>query len=144
MAKAMYLTQAIGKAMLDVLVDTIDVTSAGTLKIYDGTKAVTANTATSGQNLLATLTFTATAFGAATTADPSVATAAGITSDTSADATFTATWARIANGTPTTCFDLSVGTVAAGTEDIQLNTTAIVTGATVALTAMTVTMPLHP
>jgi hypothetical protein len=140
MAGAPYLTKARGLAMLDLLVDAIDTGGAGTLKIYDGTKAATADTAVGAQNLLATLTFSATAFGSATNADPTVATAAAITSDSSADATFTATWFRIANGTPTTIMDGNVGTAAS---DINFNSVAFVTGATIAITALTITLPLH-
>ena len=75
MAANVYLTQARGPAMLDSLVDALDTGGAGTIKLYGDAQAATANTALGAQTLLATLTFTATAFGAATTADPSVATA---------------------------------------------------------------------
>jgi hypothetical protein len=142
MALNPYLTQARGAAMLDNLVDAIDTGGAGTIKFYTGTQAATANTALGAQVLLATLTFSATAFGAATAADPSVATAAAITSDSSADATGTVTWCRWANGSGTTILDCSAG-AASGTFDIEFNTDAFVTGATVSITALTVTMPLR-
>lgn len=140
MANNPYLTQAVGKAALDVIVDSLDVGGAGTIKIYSGTQAATANTALGAQVLLATLTFTSTAFGAATTADPSVATAAAITQDSSADATNTAAWARWASGGGTTILDCTVGTSAA---DINFNTTSFVSGAAVSISALTVTQPLH-
>jgi hypothetical protein len=140
MALNPYLTKARGQAMLDNLVDAIDTGGAGTIKIYTTAQAATADTALGAQVLLATLTFSATAFGAATNADPTVATAAAITSDSSADATNTAVWARIANGSATTIFDCSVGTA---TTDIVFNSVAFVTGATIAISAMTVTLPLH-
>ena len=101
MALNPYITQVRGKAMLDDLVDAIDTGGAGTIKIYADTQPVTANTAIAAQVLCATLTFAATAFGAATTADPSVATAAAIVDDTSADATDTGTFARWADGAAT-------------------------------------------
>jgi len=135
-----YLTQLSGKTMLDALVDAIDTGGAGTIAIYADTQAATANTAVGAQVLCATLTFNATAFGAATTADPSVATAAAITDDTSADATDTVTWARWANGAATTILDCTVG--AAGC-DINFNTDAFVSGATVSISALTVTQPLN-
>ncbi|MGA0060723.1 MAG: hypothetical protein ACO3RU_14160, partial [Planctomycetota bacterium] len=94
-----------------------------------------ADTAISGQTLLATLTFSATAFGGASNG---VATAAAITSDTSADATSTASWARIANGSGTTIMDVTVGTSG---DDINFNTVSFVTGATVSISALTVTVP---
>jgi hypothetical protein len=142
LALAPYLTQAVGKAALDSIVDTLDTGGAGTIKLYSASQAATANTALGAQTLLATLTFSATAFGAATTADPSVATAAAITSDSSADATNTVAWARWANGAATTVLDCSAG-ISTGTFDIEFNTDAFVTGATIAITALTVTLPLH-
>ena len=140
MALNPYITQAAGKAMLDTLVDLLDAGGAGTINIYADTQAATANTAVGAQVLLATLTFSATAFGAATTADPSVATAAAITDDTSCDATDTATWARWASGGATTVLDCTVG--AAGC-DINFNTDAFVSGATVSISTLTVTQPLN-
>jgi hypothetical protein len=140
-APNVYLTQLRGAAMLDSLVDAIDVGGAGTIKLYGDTQPVTANTAIGAQTLLATLTFSATSFGAATTADPSVATANAITSDSSADATEQVTWARWASGTPTTILDCTAG-ISSGTFDIEFNTDAFVTGATISITALTVTQPL--
>lgn len=142
MALNPYLTQAVGKAALDSIVDTLDTGGAGTIKLYTASQAATANTALGAQTLLATLTFNATAFGAATTADPSVATANSITSDTSADATGTVAWARWANGAGTTVLDCSAG-ISTGTFDIEFNTDAFVTGATIAISSLTVTLPLH-
>lgn len=130
------LTALTASAACDAVVDRLDVGGAGTLKIYDGTKAATADTAIGAQVLLATLTFSATAFGAAASG---VATAAAITSDASADATGTATWARWASGGATTTLDCTVGTSGA---DINLNTVSFVIGASVAITALTVTVPL--
>lgn len=141
MALAPYLTKATGQAALDAIVDRLDSGGAGTIKIYDGAKAATADTALGAQVLLATLTFSATAFGAASNADPTVATAASITSDSSADATGTATWARWASGGGTTILDCSVGTA---TSDIIFGTAAFVAGAVIAISALTVTLPLHP
>jgi hypothetical protein len=141
-ANNVYLTQLRGAAMLDSLVDAIDVGGAGTIKLYGDTQAVTANTAIGAQTLLATLTFNATAFGAATTADPSVATANAITSDSAADATEQVTWARWASGTPTTILDCTAG-ISSGTFDIEFNTDAFVTGATISITSLTVTQPLN-
>lgn len=102
---------------------------AGLLKIYDGTRPASGGTAT---NLLATLTLS----------DPcgsvlsGVLTLSAITSDTSADATGTATWARITDSTGTFVLDCSVG--ASGT-DIILNTAAIVIGAQVSVTSAVLT-----
>ena len=129
------LTNAAASAAADAVVDRIDTGGAGTIKIYTGTIPTDADTAVGAQVLLATLTFSATAFGAASNG---VATASAITSDTSADATGTAAWARIASGAGTTQLDVTVGTTG---EDINFNTVSFVTGATVAITALTYTQP---
>ena len=129
------LTNAAASAAADAVVDRIDTGGAGTIKIYSGTIPTDADTAVGAQVLLATLTFSATAFGAASNG---VATASAITSDTSADATGTAAWARIASGAGTTQMDVTVGTTG---EDINFNTVSFVTGATVAITALTYTQP---
>lgn len=129
------LTNAAASAAADAVVDLIDAGGAGTIKIYDGTIPTNADTALGAQVLLATLTFSATAFGGAVNG---VATASAITSDTSADSTSTATWARIASGAGTTIMDVTVGTSG---DDINFNTVSFVSGATVAITALTYTQP---
>lgn len=106
----------------------------GYLRIYNGTQPATADTAISGQTLLAELRFNATAFGAASAG---VATANAITADSSADNTGTASWFRALKSDGTTAvFDGSVGTSAA---DLTLNSTAISSGAQVSVTSFTYT-----
>jgi hypothetical protein len=118
-------------AEADAVCDLLD---NGYLRIYDGTQAATADTALGAQVLLAELRWNATAFPAASSG---VATANAITSDASANATGTATWFRALKSDGTTVvFDGSVGT---GTNDLVLNTTSIVSGATVAVSAFTYT-----
>lgn len=111
--------------------------NSGKLRIYDGSQPANANTALSGQTLLAELTFNATAFGAAASG---VATANAITSDSSADATGTASWFRCVKSDGTTV--LMDGTVGTSGANANFNSTAIQSGATVAITAMTLTVPL--
>ena len=108
--------------------------NSGFLRIYDGTQPTDADTAIGAQVLLAELTFNATAFGAAVNG---VATANAITADSSANATGTATWFRAvrSNGT-SVLFDGSVGTSGA---DLNLNTTSIVSGASVSVSSFTYT-----
>lgn len=109
--------------------------NSGFLRIYDGTQATDADTALGAQVLLAELTFGGTAFGAAVAGSAS---ANAITSDTSANATGTATWFRCLKSDGTTVvFDGSVGTA---TANLILNSVAISSGATVACSAFSVTM----
>lgn len=113
------------QAAISALVNT------GTLKIYTGTQPANANTAVTVQTLLATLTFSATAFGSPTAG---LATANSITSAT-AVATGTAAWFRVLKSDGTTVvFDGSVGTSGC---DLNLNSTAITSGATVAVSSFT-------
>lgn len=108
--------------------------NSGRLKILDGTQPATADTAISTQVVLADLTMNATAFGAAVAG---VATANAITSDTSADATGTATWFRLFKSDNTTVIcDGSVGTASA---DMILTTVSIVAAASVSITSFTLT-----
>jgi hypothetical protein len=122
-------------AMLDAINTALNAGSgAGTIKIYSGTQPANGDAAESG-TLLATLTLTDPAAGAASAG---VLTLSTITEDASADATATATWARLEDSAGTNVFDGDVGTASAM---INLNTTAIVTGGPVRITSFTITMP---
>jgi hypothetical protein len=106
----------------------------GSLRIYAGTPPADANAGLSGNTLLANLPLSATAFGAAVNG---VATANAITSDSSADATGTATFFRVLESDGTTVvFQGTVGT--SGTE-LVLNNTSIVAGGNVSVTSLTYT-----
>lgn len=126
------ITNAVASAQADVLGDALD---SGTIKIYTGTIPADADTALGAQVLLATLTFNAAAFPAASNG---VLTAAAITSDTAIDATGTAAWARIASSGATTKMDVTVGTSG---EDINFNSVAFQSGAEAAITSLTITVP---
>lgn len=115
-------------ARLDAI--TTAVGSSGKLRIYDGTRPATGGTATT---LLAELTLNATF---APGASSGVLTLNAITSDTSADATGTATWFRLTTSGGTAVVDGNVGTSGS---DLNLNTTSIVAAATVAVTSFTIT-----
>jgi hypothetical protein len=140
MAALMGISNAIAIVMCDAAVDALDGgASAALVKIYGDTRATDVDTAVGAQTLLGTLTCSDPAFGSAVDIAPGArATANAITSDTSADATDTATWFRATTSTPTACFDGNVGTSSA---DMILNTTAIVAGAEISITSWTVTMP---
>lgn len=114
--------------------------NGGTLNIYTGTQPTDANTAISGQTLLVTLTFSATAFGGGVASGSAgskvvTATANAITSGT-AVATGTAAWFRILTSSSAVCIDGSVGTSGA---DLNLSSTAVSTGAVVSVSSFTIT-----
>lgn len=110
--------------------------NSGKLRIYDGSQPANANTAISGQVLLAELTFNSTAFGSASSG---VATANAITSDSSADATGTASWFRCVKSDGTTV--LMDGTAGTSGCNLNLNSTSISSGATIGVSAGTLTLP---
>lgn len=104
------------------------------LRIYSGSQPATAGAETT---ILAQLTCNATF---APAASSGVLTLNSIASDTSANATGTATWFRIYQSDATThVLDGTVSTVAAGTGDLQLDDTSIVLGGTVAISSATIT-----
>ena len=112
-----------------------DALNNGYIRVFDGTQPTNADTAVGAQVLLAELRFGADAFPAASNG---VLTANAITDDSSANATGTATWARIlASDGTTVWFDGSVGTSAA---NVILNTTSIVTGAVVSCSSLSLTV----
>jgi hypothetical protein len=107
--------------------------NSGYLRIYDGAQPANADTAITTQTKLAELRFNATAFAAAVAG---VATANAIVSDTNTVAG-TAAWFRLleSDGTTVIC-DGSVGTAGC---DINLNTTSIASGGTLAMSSFTYT-----
>jgi hypothetical protein len=139
MANAFYITAAVAQSMMTAFNTAVDAGTAAVINIYDGTPPASADAALASNNLLAQLTMSSTAFGAATAANPSVVTANAITSDSSADSTGTASFFRIlTQNAGTVCTQGSVGTSAA---DMNLNTTAITSGSTVSITSATVSLP---
>lgn len=115
---------AVKNSTLTQIRDAIDAgPAAGTCKVYTGTIPADVATAITTQTLLGTLTFS----------DPCGTVAAGaltmsaITQDSSADASGTATWARIFDSTGAAVMDIDVTTTGSG-GTMQLNTTNIVAG----------------
>lgn len=127
------------RAALDSLVDLIDAgAGAGKLRIYSGTVPADADAALSGNTLLAELTFSDPAFGAAADSSPgATATASAITSDASADATGTATFFRILDSNNVVVAQGAVGTSGA---EINFNTVSFVAGAIIAVSSLTAFM----
>lgn len=110
--------------------------NAGKLRIYDGAKPASAQVAVSTQVLLAELVFGNPAFAAAASG---VATANAITSDSSADASGTATWFRIFKSDGTTV--LEDGTVGLSGCNMNLNSITIQIAAVVSISGGTITVP---
>jgi len=125
------LSTALRNSRADEITTALDAGSgAALLRIYNGTRPATGGTATT---LLAELTFTDPM---APAASGGVLTASAITSDTSANATGTASWGRLVDSDANFVADFDVGTSGS---DLNLNTTAIVSGATVAVTSFVLT-----
>jgi hypothetical protein len=122
-------------AAVSALIDTGSASSAGSILIYNGTAPATVNDATSGQTLLATLTFSNPAFGSSALG---VVTAGTITADTSASASGVATWARITDRDGVAVMDVDVGTASA---TLILDDVNIVVDEPVSLTSGELTMP---
>jgi hypothetical protein len=118
--------------MLNVI--NTDVGASPVFQIYAGVQPADVSSAVTAANaILASLEMAATAFGAAA---GGVLTAATLTSEATAVAG-TAAWFSIVKATGARVVDGSVGTA---TCDLILNSVTITTGATVAVSACTITM----
>ena len=104
----------------------------GYLRIYSGTQPANANTALSGNTLLAELRFSATA---APAASNGVITFNAITSDSSADNTGTATFFRALKSDGTSV--VLDGTVGTSSANMIIATTSISAGQTVSCSSFT-------
>ena len=130
------MTLSLAVARRNALLDTYSANfNSGTLVIYAGTPPANADAALSGNTVLGTLTFGATAFAAASAGS---ATANAITQDSSADATGTATFYRAFKSDGTTVIEQ--GTVGTSGADLNLNTTSIVTGGPIQVSSFVRTM----
>lgn len=109
--------------------------AAPTIKIYNGTKPAGPDTAVGAQVLLGTLTCSATAG----TVGSRQLNFNPITQDSSADATSTATWARILNRDETPVIDVDVSAVG-GSGFLQMNTVSIVAGGPILISSMQFTL----
>jgi len=114
--------------MLDEI--TADIGASGLLRIYDGTQPATGGTATT---LLAELPLSATA---APAASGGVLTFSTITDDSSANATGTATWFRLATSAGAAVVD---GTVSTSGADLNFDSVSFVSGGTVSVSSFTIT-----
>lgn len=109
--------------------------NSGTIKIYTGSQP-SVNGAVTG-TLLATLTFSATAFaGATASAGTATMTANAITSGTAGNTGTAGYFALVSSGSVVQ----ATGTVGTSGADLNLNTTAIVSGNTVSITSFVVSL----
>lgn len=122
------MSPALRNARLDAITTAAGANSK--LRLYSGTRPATGGTATT---LLAELTCGSTL---APAASGGVLTLNAITSDSSADASGTATWARLVKSDNTFVMDMDVGTSGA---DLNMNSNVISAGAAVAITGATLT-----
>lgn len=129
MALNTQMSNAAVNAMADALSDLLD---GGYLRIYDGTQPATADTAISTQVLLAELPLNATFAPAAV---GGLLTANAITSDSSANATGTASWFRLFKSDGTTA--ILDGTVGTSSANLIIATTSISAGQTVSCSSFT-------
>jgi len=114
-------------------VESASIGNAGIVKIYSGSVPANVGASLGAAVVLAQLTC-GTPFAAG--ASGGVLTANAITTDSSADATGTATFFRITDSGGTAVIQGSVGTSGA---DLILNSTGISAGASVSVTSMTIT-----
>jgi len=122
---------SVRNARLDAIISAIG--SSGKLKIYAGSQPTDADTALSGQTLLASLALSATA---APASSGGVLTFNSITNDSSADATGTAAWFTL-----TTSGDVRVvdGTVGTSGTDMIIDNTSISAGQVVSCSSLVIT-----
>lgn len=129
------LSTAARNAAADAIADLIDVGGAGTMRVRTGAQPTNVGDADTG-TLLGTVTFSATAFGVASTG---VVTAASITSDTTADNSGTAVSFRLYTGGGSIHSDGSAGQ---GSGDMNFDNNTIVAGGVIAVSSMTITVPI--
>lgn len=129
------MTVKIGTALRNALADAAAARlNSGTIVFRTGSPPTNPGDSDSG-TLLATCTFSSTAFGSAASG---VATANSITPDTSIDATGTAGHFRLKTSGAVVDFQ---GTAGEAAEDCVFNDADLVIGGTVTITSLTITMP---
>lgn len=126
------------KAELDALAALLN---GGTIQVRTGAQPATPQTAATG-TLLATLTFSSPAFGAAADSGNNAQIVANaISDDASADADGTAGWFRALTSGAAAVFDGTVSESGGGGDAI-INSDAIQVGGRVRITSLTYTLPM--
>ena len=132
---AIHLSTAAQNAAANAVVDLIDGGSPGTIKIYTGSQAATANSTPAG-TLLATIAWANPAFGNASSGVATATNPAAV----NASGTGTAGCFLVEDSSGANVFDGTV-TATGGGGDLTLSTTSLVSGSPVDITSFTVTMP---
>ena len=136
----LFISNAHAQALLTTTKTAIDAGTAAVIEIYDGAPPTDADTAIGAQNLLATLTMNATAFGAVSDDTPgAIMSATTITPDSSADDDGTAAWFRLS--TQVGGAVIFQGTVGTSGENINFNTVAFTAGSEIDITSLTIFQP---
>lgn len=133
------ITVAAANAACDAIVGSINTGGAGTLTIYPAPRPATPETA-AGVSALAVIALNNPAFGAASAGVATLDVTPAI-EDPSADATGTAAWFRVTNGSGSAVLDGDVGLSSPGTAELNLNTIDIVMDGTVQITSFTFEVP---
>lgn len=126
------------KAAMDAITALLNAGGAGKLRIYSGTKPTDADTALSGNTVLADFALAADAFGDAADANPGATSTAASISDVNASATGTATFFRLLNNAAT-C--VAQGTVGTSSADCIVTSTSFVSGQPCHVVSLTLTHP---
>lgn len=129
---ALFFSAVTAHAMLDTITTNADAgTAAAFIRIYSGTMPVTADTALAGNTLLAELTCTDPVAAPAAT---KTLTLSPITQDSAADASGTATFFRLTDSDGLVILQGDI-TATGGGGALEMNTTAIIAGGPVQITA---------
>lgn len=136
---AFRLATATQNAACDAIVDLIDVGSTNTtgrILIYTGSQPADPQTSATG-TLLATINFNNPAFGNASSGAAAMVTSTAVSATVGTSGT--AGWFRVTNRNNVAIFDGSISTSGA---DMNFDNTAFVSGGTVTINSMTITVPM--
>lgn len=137
MALAPSITTSARNLACNIVVDLVDAgNEPGQLRIYSGPKPANADAGLSGNTLLAQLTMSDPAFADAVNGQ---AVAGVITPDASADASGIATFFRIGSVNSGAFTPIIQGEVGVSGSDLNLNSTSIAAGGSVAVSSLTYT-----
>lgn len=139
MAATLSISNVAAKAAMDAVTALINAgTPPGLLRIYDGTAPADADTALSGNNVLASFALATDAFGDAADANPGAVSTAASISDVNASATGTATFFRLLNAAGV-C--IAQGNVGVSSATCIVTSTSFVNGQPCHVVSLTLTHP---